>query len=268
MVGDYSATAVASLDSPFMLQWPGVAGGIGLFPENNTMSQLDPLYQLQQIDDELRAANRRLQDVLQELQGSKEVENARQQHETSSARLRQARIRQKELELEFGSLTDKLTRSEQRLYSGDVRNPKELADLEHEVAALSRRGGGLEDELLEAMMAAEEAQAEYTGAETRLREAETSWQEQRDALTAERDSLQSTVGARLARREKLVERIGRAFLAAYENVGRRRPHPAVTLLHDGLCQGCGVRASGDVVRGARAGELVYCVSCGRILLLR
>lgn len=232
------------------------------------MSQIDLLYQLQQIDDELRAGNRRLQEVLQELQGSEKVQQARRWYETSSAQLRQARSRQKDLELEFGSVTDKLKRSERRLYSGDVRNPKELTDLQQEVAALSRRGGGLEDELLAAMMAAEEAQADCSGAEAQLQEAEQLWQERQAALAAERDRLQTHLRAGLARREKLVERIDRAALAAYDNVSRRRSHPAVALIQDGLCQACGVRASGDIVRGARAGELVYCGSCGRILLFR
>lgn len=232
------------------------------------MSQIDLLYQLQQIDDELRAGKRRLQEVLQELQGSERLEQARRRYEASSAQLRQAKSRQKELELELGSLTEKLKRSEQRLYSGAVRNPKELTDLEHEVAALARRGGGLEDELLEAMMEAEDALAAYAGAEEQLQAAEQSWQEREAALAAERDSLQASLRAQLARRETLVGRIDRTALAAYDNVSRRRPNPTVALLHDGLCQACGVRASGDVFRGARAGELVYCDSCGRILLFR
>lgn len=232
------------------------------------MSQIDLLYQLQQIDDELRAGKRRLQEVLQALQGSERLEQARRRYEASGAQLRQAKNRQKDLELEFGSLTEKLKRSEQRLYSGAVRNPKELADLEHEATALTRRKGGLEDELLEAMMAAEEAQAGHAAAEAQLQAAEQSWQEREAALAAERDSLQASLRAQLAKREKLVERIDRTAVAAYDNVSRRRSHPAVTLLHDALCQACGVRASGDVFRGARAGELVYCDSCGRILLFR
>ncbi len=232
------------------------------------MSQIDLLYQLQQIDDDLQAGKRRLQELLQELRGSEVVEQARLRYETSSAQLRQARNRQKDLELEFGGLTDKLRRSEQRLYSGAVRNPKELTDLQNEVAGLKRRGAALEDELLEAMMVAEEAQAAFAAAEAQQQQAEHSWQQRQAALAAERDELQASVRAWLARREKLVERIDRAALAAYDNVSRRRPSPAVTLLHDGLCQSCGVRASGDVVRAARAGELAYCSSCGRILLLR
>src|SRR5690606_4907957 len=232
------------------------------------MSQIDLLYQLQQIDDDLQAGRRRLQELLQELRGSETVEQARLRYETSSAHLRQGRNRQQDPELEFGGLTDKLRRSEQRLYSGTVRNPKELTDLQNEVAALKRRSAVLEDELLEAMMVAEEAQEEFDAAEAQRQEAEQRWQERQAALTAERDALQDSLRAQLARREKLVERIDPGSLAAYDNVSRRRPSPAVTLLHDGLCQSCGVRASGDVFRGARAGELVYCGSCGRILLLR
>ena len=46
-----------------------------------------------------------------------------------------------------------------RLYSGAVKVPKELTDLQHEVEALGRRRAALEDEELKVMMAVDERQA-------------------------------------------------------------------------------------------------------------
>ncbi|MEZ4515948.1 MAG: hypothetical protein R3C44_03590 [Chloroflexota bacterium] len=54
----------------------------------------------------------------------------------------------------MGSVNDKARRqSEQRLYSGDVKNPKELTDLQHEIESLGRRRDTLETDVLEALMA-------------------------------------------------------------------------------------------------------------------
>ena len=237
-------------------------------PHAANMTQIHLLYQLQQIDDDLRGGKRRLQEVLQELQGSEALQQAQRQQEKAAAELQRARHQQKELELEVGSLVSKLQRSEERLYSGRLHNPKELSDLEHEVASLTRRRGGLEDELLELMVAAEEAEETEASAGERLQSAETQWRARREVLSAERDRLQAHLTQQLAAREELVARLDRAALAAYENTSRRRAGIAVALLHDELCQVCGVRVSGTVLRGARAGELVYCASCGRIMLWR
>ncbi|MDT8305984.1 MAG: hypothetical protein RRC07_08620 [Anaerolineae bacterium] len=231
------------------------------------MTHVHLLYQLQQIDDELLAARRRLQVVLQELQGSEALQRAQQRKDAAYELLQRARRKQNELELEFGSLNAKLKRSEQRLYSGEVRNPKELSDLQQEVASLTRRRGGLEDELLEAMVAAEEAEATYEQAASQLQAAEVSWQARHEALSAERDRLEGRAEQQTAARKELSARIDRASLAAYENARQRRGGIAVALLQDDLCQACGIRVSGTALRGARAGELVTCSSCGRILIL-
>jgi uncharacterized protein len=232
------------------------------------MTQIHLLYQLQQIDDDLRSGKRRLQEVLQALQGSEALQQAQRQQEKAAAALQQARRQQKEQELEVGSLVSKLQRSEERLYSGRLHNPKELSDLEHEVASLTRRRGGLEDELLDLMVAVEEAEEAEARAVERLQAEEERWEARREALSAERDRLHAHLTQQLAAREELVGRLDRAALGAYENTARRRAGIAVALLHDELCQACGVRVSGTVLRGARAGELVYCGSCARILLLR
>lgn len=231
------------------------------------MTQVHLLYQLQQIDDELSAGQRRLRQILEELQGSEALQQARQRKEAASERLQRARGNQNELDLEFGSLNAKLKRSEQRLYSGAVHNPKELSDLQQEVASLTRRRGALEDELLEAMMAAEDAETAHDEAEAKVQAAAESWQKRHEILSAERDSLKSGLQQQMAARTELAGRIERAALTAYENTRQRRAGVAVALIRNDLCQACGIRLSGNVLRGARAGELVHCDSCGRIVML-
>lgn len=230
------------------------------------MNQLQLLYQLQQIDDRLRAGKRRLEGVIQALQGSQELQASRARKEAGDARLQQRRLQQKDLELELGGLTGKSQLSEQRLYSGKVKNPKELSDLEHEVASLKRRRSSLEDELLEAMMATEEAESEVTAAGRQLAAAEQAWNEQQATLSAERDRLRAELEARLAERQALVARVDTTLVAAYDNAVRRRGNTAVVRLQDGRCEGCGVSTSGNKARSVRNGEVTYCASCDRIMV--
>ncbi|MBW3648922.1 MAG: hypothetical protein KY440_14345, partial [Actinobacteria bacterium] len=67
---------------------------------------------------------------------------------------------QAKFEREIDQVRSRKDRDEQRLTSGSITVAKQLQDLEHEVATLTRRQSDLEDSELEVMERAETAQAE------------------------------------------------------------------------------------------------------------
>ena len=123
------------------------------------MSQARVLYDLQQIDTEIRTKKQRLGEVLRLQKDPPALVAAREVAAAADADLQRWRARHKELTLEIAGVADKAKRSEERLYSGAVKVPKELTDLQHEVEALGRRRAALEDEELKVMMAVDERQA-------------------------------------------------------------------------------------------------------------
>ena len=58
---------------------------------------------------------------------------------------------QHDLEWVIEDLTGKINKAQDELYSGRIRNPKELSNLEQEVAALKASRSGKEDEAIELM---------------------------------------------------------------------------------------------------------------------
>ena len=229
------------------------------------MSQLQQLYRLQQIDNEIREKKQRLREVMRLLKDDAELAAARRHKEQTEQALQKVQGRQKELELQLGSVNEEARRSEDRLYSGEVTNPKELSDLQQKIASLGRRRETLEDQILEMMMAVEEAQEVDDAAGERLREAEAEWEARRERLTQEQDKLAEEAGRLLQEREKQVARIDDKMMAAYEDTASRRGGVAVAALVQQVCQACTVRVSATKARAAQAGELVYCSSCRRIL---
>ena len=229
------------------------------------MSGVHQLYRLQQIDTEVQQKKQRLREVLQAQKDDAALQAARAREATTSGRLRDSRDRQKELELELSGVNDKAKRSESRLYSGNVRNPKELADLEHEIGALGRRRIALEDEILEAMLGVEEAQAEYEQAAGALQKIEGEWQRRRQSLQEEQTQLARRVNELLAQREQMVPRIPADLLRVYQAAGRQGNDLAVAVLQHNTCQACGVSVSANKAKAVSEGQLVYCGSCGRIL---
>jgi predicted nucleic acid-binding Zn-ribbon protein len=229
------------------------------------MSQIDLLYRLQQIDDEIRAGKKRLTVVVRSQKETEELLAARQRAESSAAQLREHRATQADLNLALKSLNAKAQSSERRLYSGTVKNPKELEDLQNELESLSRRRSSLEDELLEAMILVEEAQEEDTAAQISLEENEASWAQDQADLKQEQSELVTRVNSLTVQRKKHLELITAESLLAYEDAQRRAGTTAVVLLKNSRCRGCLVTVPENQVKWVNEGQLIHCDSCSRIL---
>jgi len=229
------------------------------------MSQVDLLYRLQQMDDEIRAAKNRLGEVIRSQQETKELLVARQRAETAAGELHECRSTQTDLSLELSSLNSKAQRSEQRLYSGKVKNPKELEDLQSESESLAKRRTILEDELLEAMIMVEDAQEENEAAQLSLQEIEAAWSQDQEDLKREQSELIARINQLTTQRKKHVEIITDESLKSYEYAQHRAGSTAVVLMKNNRCRGCLVTVPANLVKAVDEGQLVHCDSCSRIL---
>lgn len=229
------------------------------------MSQVRQLYTLQLIDTEIQQKKGRLSEVLRLQQETEELKAARQRDQAASAELQKWQMRQNELNLELGSLNSEAKRANQRLYSGNVKNPKELEDLEHKVAEISRRENALEDEILEAMIMIEEAQEEKDQASESLAGIEEAWKQAQEHLQEEQNELALRLHRLMETRGKQVALIDQTLLAQYDRLKSRKSGVAVAGLENNRCTGCHLTVSANKVKQAERGEIVTCGSCGRIL---
>ncbi len=224
------------------------------------------LYELQQVDQAIDAKGRRLEAIAAQLKESETLQQARSKLEQLQQRVTRIERTQLEQELELRGLADKLKAEERRLYSGRVKNPKELAGLQKEVRYLKRRHEELEEQLLETMVTREEIQAQIDEAAATLDKLEAEWRAQQATLFDEQRQLQDELAALAQRREELVARVGRAALDSYDHL-RRTKGIAVAPVQGGLCGGCQVALSAVDQQRARGEDLAYCGNCGRILVV-
>ncbi|MEW5989152.1 MAG: hypothetical protein AB1791_21205 [Chloroflexota bacterium] len=229
------------------------------------MSQPSLLYRLQQIDTETRQKKTRLGEVLKAQKESEKLVEARGRAATVEATLHKWQTRQRDLNLELSGLDTKARQSENRLYSGLVKNPKELSDLQREIESLGRRRTHLEDEILEAMIEVEAAQEEKTAADQHLHLTQSDWEKNQSALRHEQNDLTGRLQELAHLRQEVLPLLTAASLAEYEAAGRRRGGLAVVALKQNVCQGCQVVVPAHLVHLAGQGQLAYCESCGRIL---
>jgi predicted nucleic acid-binding Zn-ribbon protein len=101
------------------------------------MSKAETLYRLQSLDLDLDSARKRLREVENALASNPAVAHAQAELHSAQQAHHKAAVEVKSLELEGSSLDEKIKADEDRLYTGNIRTPKELVDLQHEIEMLN-----------------------------------------------------------------------------------------------------------------------------------
>jgi predicted nucleic acid-binding Zn-ribbon protein len=230
------------------------------------MSQPFKLYRLQQLDSQLDKISLRLNEIEAELQDDSDFQNAHQQAEIADRNLHDRRKELKRAEENLQSQRTKIEQTESTLYSGKVINPKELQDLENESAALKRYRGVLEDRLLEAMMAEEEAQESFRVANFNMNEQKTILNLSQNKLKKEKKGLQADFEVNKEERAAATGSIPEKDLALYEQLRTQRMGIAVSKVNNKACSACGTILSATLLHAARnPNQLNRCETCSRIL---
>lgn len=243
---------------------------IGKWPLYNTpkrrMSIAQQLYQLQEID-LLLAANERDQTRIKgQLGENQKVVRVKAKLATQKRRLDELERQQHTAEWEAEDLTTKLATTEEKLFGGKIRNPKELTNLQREADELKARRTEMEDRALEVMSQTETTANSIAALAKELGRLEADWRTQQEKLSTEMEELK-TVHAEVTReRQELVTGIVTETVGVYEQI-RSRKGTAVARVEQGTCRGCQITLTTTELQQARGGGLVRCGSCGRILFL-
>lgn len=230
------------------------------------MSVTKQLYQLQEVDLELERNEQALHRTASQLGESEAVTRARGKLAQEHQRLEELKRQQRSLEWEIGEGTSKLTTAEEELYSGRIRNPKELTSLQMEVDSLKTRRGQLEDRALEIMEQIELTTKNSAAIDSELKVLEADWKSNQQQLSAEVEQLKAKLSDLRHKRELLAAKIDPKLLEVYEAV-KKQKSTAVAKVEQGICHGCRISLPTSELHQTRKGGLVRCSSCGRILFL-
>lgn len=229
------------------------------------MTQIHQLFQLQKLDTEIDEKKKRLGEVLKAQKEPPALLALRKRAETAVSELQKWQASHQNLTLEVSSVTTKAKQSEDRLYSGKVTNPKELADLQQEIEALGRRKAVLEDEMLETLVMVEDAHKEQTAANSELETAVAQWEAHSAHLKTEQNELALSLHKLMQTRKAKAATIDAASLQEYDELRQQRHGLAVAGLRVNMCLGCRTTVSANKVKEVDEGRKVYCGGCGRLL---
>jgi predicted nucleic acid-binding Zn-ribbon protein len=230
------------------------------------MTLAKTLYDLQQIDLNIQKEEETLDDINRQLGESEALTQAKAELLAEKKHLAETEKQQRDLEYEIEELRSSIKKLNDKLYGGKEKNPKELVSLEKEFDIFKAKLRQKEDDLLDLMAEIESVQDKIKVNNERLGKLEDEWQQEQKDLTQRQAKMKSRLSDLNRTRQTLASDIAKQTLELYEGI-RSRKGQAVVKIEQGRCQGCRLNLAVNELQRARAGDLIQCSSCGRILCL-
>jgi uncharacterized protein len=230
------------------------------------MSAALGLYRLQQVDSQIDQIQTRLRAIQQTLENDETLRAANAHFTAASDKCKDAERILKLSEAEVEKQRIKIEQTEASLYGGKVHNPKELQDLQKDVASLKRHLETLEERQLEAMITAETVEKELQTANADLERVQSNLKEQNKDLASESEALRKNLERLNSERQAVVTDIAGQTLNVYDQLRKQKRGLAITTIADNSCEACGTTLTPSQQQNARStSQLFHCPTCGRIL---
>jgi len=230
------------------------------------MSVANQLYQLQEVDLAIESNEQAQSRIASQLGESEAVVRAEARLTLENQRLEELKHQQHSAEWEIDDLVAKLAIAEDKLYSGEIRNPKELTSLQQEVDGLRARRSQLEDKALAIMEQVESATASVASKSSELKTLEAEWRSQQQQLSKDMEQLKTILSELNHKRQLQLAKIDPQAVEFYNEL-KKQKGTAVAKVEQGICRGCRISLPTTELQRARSDSLVRCSSCGRILFL-
>ena len=223
------------------------------------------LHRLQQVDRQIDQTRSQLDTIRQTLENDIELREALNQMENAQSANHHAHHDLKNAEAEVEAQRIKIEQAESSLYGGRVQNPKELQDLQKDIASLKKHLSTLEERELETMMKVESAENDLQSAKTKLELIQARLGSEHKKLLDDQSKLMIILEQLAEEREATLAPIESNMVQIYEGLRRQKKGVAISEVSDNSCTSCGATITASLQQNARSQKLANCPSCGRIL---
>jgi predicted nucleic acid-binding Zn-ribbon protein len=198
-----------------------------------------------------------------------EVSELSGQHVEAETEVGDLERAQRKFDGEVELVRQRRTRDDDRMSSGAITNPKDLASLQHELGALDRRISTLEDEELEIMEKLEEAQARLMNVSKDVERVQSELESETAARDAALAGIESEIATVTIARDSLASGLPADLIALYDKVRGQHSGLGAAALRARRCEGCRLEINGADLRelaGKGEDEVLRCPECSRILV--
>ena len=232
------------------------------------MPDFEHIYSLQSTDLEINNQAKRLEGIQEKLGDRASIEAVQKVLDSLFVRLTEFTAKQKDLEDSISSLSTRISTAEQKLYSGQVVNPRELQDLQEDIAQLGRQRDTHEIDVLEILEQSDPIRNQHDEIQKKLTIAESVWNTQQVKLDEDKLLALETSKKLKTKREEIASLIPATELQLYEQVRSRHPlGKGVAKIKNNMCESCLVVLPASQIQSVRSNSSsARCTSCGLILL--
>jgi predicted nucleic acid-binding Zn-ribbon protein len=194
-----------------------------------------------------------------------------QQIQTANATLAQAKDKlvanqktRRDLEGEVKGIRESIAKYKRQL--NDVKSNKEYDAINKEISETQARIDGLEETILNAMIAADDVEKEIKAAQALQAEAETRLKREKEALAVEKSGVEEQKSTLEAERAAVVAEVPPDQLKLYDRIHKKMSGTALSRVTDDFCSICMMRVRPQLLDEMMAmKKIITCEACGRIL---
>ena len=230
------------------------------------MSRSKTLFLLQQFDSQIDNSAKRILEIDTILSDSKLLDKAIQIQDKTALELAEKKKLLNTAETAVGDQTLKIDQNQNKLYGGQITNPKDLGDLQLESVSLNKYLLVLEERQLEAMLEMEDAQQKHTNASLKVNSIKEDLEIEHQKLITEKESLEKLILELTDQRNLYLSSNLIPDLPTYDSLRKSAGGLAVTLMVADSCSSCGANIPSAIAQEARSPKkLAFCPTCKRIL---
>lgn len=230
------------------------------------MSTAQQLYRLQEVEQEIESKEQSVRQMTEQLGDSPELVKARSELAAARQHHDELKKHQQNLEWEDDDLTNKLKVAEEELYSGRIKNPKELNNLQHEISIFKSKRGQLDEKTLILMDQVDASTKKLAGLEEQLKNTEAVSQERHTQLLADIEKTRASLAELEQEKQSLSSSLDQPVSQMYYDL-KKKKKVAVAKVSQGICSACRIQLPVTDMQKVRSGSIAQCSSCARILYL-
>jgi len=225
----------------------------------------EKLISLQKLDSEIRQVSLFLDNTPQRLEDiDKKVEHSSQAVSRAKENLAQNQKTRRELESQVKDI--KVHISKYKVQLNEVKTNKEYTALLHEIEEVQKKIDKIEEDIISAMLAADDIEKEIREANQRFSQDREKFDKEKDLIQLKKRELEEKIKRIQKDRDEILPRIPPEQLSLYSRIFRKMSGIALSPVTDDFCSMCHMRIRPQVLNELKeAKKLIICEACGRIL---
>lgn len=227
--------------------------------------KLELLLKLQVIDydlGELERSKEYLPDMMENL--TREIKEAQEQYDNTVKSLEEAKLKQKDLELEIKTKEAELQKFQQQMMS--IKTNKEYDALVAEIDKVKAYISTQETELLETIDLVTLLENNIKDYKIKLEQTKENNTKQLGILQKKIDSIGDKVSGKETKRQEITTEIPKQLMSVYERVRKGKGGSAVVAVKKRACGACYKSLTPKKIQDIRKGnKILTCDNCGRLL---